>query len=97
MQLGNAIRIQRAIKGYSQEYMASRLNISQNAYSKLEREETEISVKRIYEIAEILEISIYQLLPEVRSGALINPDWIRWLYFSCKRFLNKFFHKIPQK
>ncbi|MNV83727.1 helix-turn-helix protein [compost metagenome] len=52
------------IKGYSQEYMAFRLNISQNAYSKLERGETELTVRRFYEIAEILEISIDSLLPE---------------------------------
>lgn len=82
MQLGNAIRIQRVIKGYSQEYMASRLSISQNAYSKLEREETEISVKRVYEIAEILEISVYQLLPEVKSSSAIN-------IWSMKKIMSK--------
>ena len=52
------------IKGYSQEYMAFRLDISQNAYSKLERGETKLTVRRFYEIAEILEISIDNLLPE---------------------------------
>lgn len=72
MQFGNAIRIQRVIKGYSQEYMASRLNISQNAYSKLEREETELSVKRAYEIAAILEVSVYLLLPDVRSSSVVD-------------------------
>lgn len=82
MQLGNSIRIQRVIKGYSQEYMASRLNISQNAYSKLEREETELSVKRVYEIAEILELSVYQLLPEVRSSSAID-------LYSLKKLVSK--------
>ena len=88
MQFGNAIRIQRVIKGYSQEYMASRLNISQNAYSKLEREETELSVKRIYEIAEILEVSVYQLLPDVRSSSVVNlPGLDKWVTKS-KSFFN---------
>lgn len=64
MPIAAKIRVQRMIKGYSQEYMAFRLNISQNAYSKLERGETELTVRRFYEIAEILEISIDSLLPE---------------------------------
>lgn len=62
MQLGEKIRKERLIKGYSQEYMAFRLDISQNAYSKLEREETELSVKRAYQIVEILDIQIYKLI-----------------------------------
>ncbi|WP_216857751.1 helix-turn-helix domain-containing protein [Pedobacter steynii] len=55
------------IKGYSQEYMAFRLNISQNAYSKLERGETELTVRRFYEIIEILEVPMNSLLTEYRS------------------------------
>ncbi|WP_299821009.1 helix-turn-helix transcriptional regulator [uncultured Pontibacter sp.] len=58
------IRNIRQQKGYSQEYMAHRLNISQNAYSKIERGFTDVTVKRIYEIAEILEISVFELLPK---------------------------------
>lgn len=64
MSIAARIRIQRMIKGYSQEYMASRMGISQNAYSKLERGETELTVRRFYEIAEILEIPIDSLLTE---------------------------------
>lgn len=64
MPIAAKIRVQRMIKGYSQEYMAFRLDISQNAYSKLERGETKLTVRRFYEIAEILEISIDNLLPE---------------------------------
>ncbi|AOM75953.1 helix-turn-helix domain-containing protein [Pedobacter steynii] len=64
MPIAAKIRVQRMIKGYSQEYMAFRLDISQNAYSKLERGETKLTVRRFYEIAEILEISIDSLLPE---------------------------------
>ena len=91
MQFGNAIRIQRVIKGYSQEYMASRLNISQNAYSKLEREETELSVRRIYEIAEILEVSVYQLLPDVRSSSVVNLSDLGRLVTKSRAFFNGLF------
>ena len=50
-----AIRVER---GYSHEYMGYRLNISQVAYSKIEKGETKLSVDRLYKIAEILEVSI---------------------------------------
>lgn len=66
MQLGNAVRIQRVIKGYTQEYMAEKLHISQNSYSKLERGYTCLTVKRLYEIAEILEISVQVILPQTQ-------------------------------
>lgn len=68
MQLGNALRIQRVIKGYTQEYMAERLNLSQNSYSKLERGLTSLTVKRLYEVAEILEISVQDILPDIKAS-----------------------------
>ena len=55
----------RIMKGYSQEYMANELDISQNAYSRLEAGKTEITVRRVYQIALVLDISIYELFPEV--------------------------------
>lgn len=64
MPFAEKVRLKRLTKGYSQEYMANELEISQNAYSKLERGETELTVRRAYEIAFILEISIYELLPK---------------------------------
>lgn len=67
MQFGNAIRIQRVIKGYSQEFMAEKLNISQNSYSKLERGLTSLTVKRLFQIAEIFEISVQDMLPPLKE------------------------------
>ena len=49
-------------KGYSQEYMADMLNVSQNAYHKLERGHTRISLKKFIEISKILEIEISELI-----------------------------------
>ena len=60
--IGEKIRICRLQKSYSQEFMAFSLSISQNAYSKIEREQTELTVKRLYEIAELLNISVFELL-----------------------------------
>lgn len=58
MKLGEKIRVLRVNKGYSQEYMANRLEISQNAYSKIERHQTDLTIKRLRQIANVFEIQI---------------------------------------
>lgn len=86
LNLGEKIRQKRVVKGYSQEYMAFELNISQNAYSKIEREETELSVKRLFRIAEILGISVFDLLPSSKDGTVFNFKDIRkyWNRFTTR-------------
>jgi transcriptional regulator with XRE-family HTH domain len=54
-------------KGFSHEYVAHRLGISQPAFSKIEKNETVLSVDRLFKIAVILEISVNDLLE-------INPN-----------------------
>ena len=54
-----AIRIE---KGYSQDYMADMLKISQNAYHKLEKGYTRIHLEKFIDIAKILEIEFSELL-----------------------------------
>jgi len=46
----------------SQIQMAGLLNITQNAYSKIEMAKTKMSVERLYEIADILKISPRRLM-----------------------------------
>jgi|GEM_PF-734895 len=85
MSIGEKIRIRRLTKGYSQEYMSYMLDISQAAYSKLERDETEMSIRRVYEIAEILEISPFELMPKPKYGIGINQDFIRRTLYKLRR------------
>ncbi|POS01010.1 helix-turn-helix domain-containing protein [Flavobacterium croceum] len=59
----------RKSKGYSHEYMAHKLEMSQPAYSKIEKNETVLSVDRLFKIAEILETSVIDILD-------INPNTI---------------------
>lgn len=56
--LGFNIRKIREQKGFSQEYMANELDISQASYARLENEDTKITVERLQKIAEILETNI---------------------------------------
>ena len=48
------IRRRRDELGYSQDYMAHKLHISQNAYSKIETGRAKLNVRRLFEIAEVL-------------------------------------------
>ncbi|TSJ40978.1 helix-turn-helix transcriptional regulator [Mucilaginibacter corticis] len=48
------IRNRRHDLGYSQEYMAFRLGISQNAYSKIEAGKASMNIKRFFDIAGVL-------------------------------------------
>lgn len=49
-------------KEYSHEYMAHMLDISQAAYSKMSNNITKLSVERLYKIAEILEVTVGDIL-----------------------------------
>jgi transcriptional regulator with XRE-family HTH domain len=62
MKIGNKIKKIRELKNYTQEYMAQSLNISLNGYGRLERDEVEITVNRLEEIAKILEMDLLQVL-----------------------------------
>ena len=62
MGIGHKIRRIREIKNYSQDYIAQKLEISPKAYSKIESEETRLSVDRLYQLAEILEVKPEDLL-----------------------------------
>jgi len=56
------IRQARLYRNYSQEYLAYRLNISQNGYSKIELGYTQLSLERFLKIADVLELGVLQLL-----------------------------------
>lgn len=56
MLLGDKIKKIRDLKGMTQEDIASKLNISSQAYSKIERNETKIDDKRLEQIANALDV-----------------------------------------
>ena len=60
--ISEKIRIVRLTLGYSQEYMAQELSISQNVYSKNERNMKDVPLERVIQICEILNIPFEELL-----------------------------------
>ncbi len=59
---GTKIRKHRQAKGYSQDYMATQLSISQNAYSKIESDQTNVKANTLERIAEILGVDKMKLM-----------------------------------
>ncbi|MEI6595179.1 MAG: helix-turn-helix transcriptional regulator [Bacteroidota bacterium] len=52
----------RLLRNYTQEYLASELEISQKAYSNLESGKTKIDVVRLSKICRILEIPVENII-----------------------------------
>jgi transcriptional regulator with XRE-family HTH domain len=60
--LGKKIRLLRHQKGWSQEDVAKRLDISIPAFSKIETGITDINLSRLEQISVLFEMSVIQLL-----------------------------------
>lgn len=71
----NQISVLRRSCGFSHEYIAHELNISQPAYSKIENGKTQLTVERLFKIAEILNVPVSELLKEKIAGQPVhNPS-----------------------
>jgi len=62
VKLGENINKLRELKNYTQQYLADELGISLSGYGKIERDQTEITMARLLEIAKILEIDLFSLI-----------------------------------
>jgi transcriptional regulator with XRE-family HTH domain len=56
------IRKIRELRDYSQDYLAAKLSISQNAYSKIELGYSDITLNRLFNISTILEVELTDLI-----------------------------------
>ena len=61
-EVASNIRKVREFRNYTQDYLAAKLEISQNAYSKIELGYSKITLDRLFHIALILEVEVMQLL-----------------------------------
>ncbi|MDJ1503571.1 helix-turn-helix transcriptional regulator [Xanthocytophaga agilis] len=62
MNIGETIRQFRILKKLSHKDVAFQLGITQQAYSKIERDETRITVDRLSQIASVLDMDMYYIL-----------------------------------
>jgi transcriptional regulator with XRE-family HTH domain len=59
---GHIIKRYRELKNFSQKYVATKMGISQNAYSKIENNITQLTVHHIKDLSRILEVPVIDLL-----------------------------------
>ena len=62
MEIGTTIKKLRELKNLTQEFMASELNISQSTYSRIEKDESELTIAQLKQISEILEVKVEDLI-----------------------------------
>jgi transcriptional regulator with XRE-family HTH domain len=61
MKVHEKIRFMRQSKGWSQEQMADKLNLSVNGYANIERGETDVQISRLEKIAETFGMELLEL------------------------------------
>lgn len=60
--IGQNIKKLRELRNYTQQYMAENLGMSQSGYGKLERGQSDMSLLKLFKIAEVLEVNIDAIL-----------------------------------
>jgi len=58
----NKIRMLREGIGFSQDYVAKKLNITQQAYSKLEKNPNNATLERLRQLSEVLGVSVNSIV-----------------------------------
>lgn len=74
MDIGQKIRKIRELKGFSQEYMSEKLDISQRSYSRIESNETDVKLSKLLKISDILTISVQKILGFDESFIFANCE-----------------------
>ncbi len=85
MEVIEKIRMLRLSKGYSQEYIASRIGIETVNYGRIERGQAKLTVERLLKICEILEVSPSDLFDEKQNQVL---NYLKKIYETEKEILS---------
>jgi transcriptional regulator with XRE-family HTH domain len=64
---GRSIRLIRESKHLSREYVAAQLGISSRALGNIENDKCSVTLERINELATILGVSVYDLVPREKQ------------------------------
>lgn len=70
--IGFGIRKLREKKGFSQDFVAEKLGINQSTYGKLERDISNITLDRLFKIADVLEEDVTTLLDIGKNNIFTN-------------------------
>jgi transcriptional regulator with XRE-family HTH domain len=99
------IKEKRKLQGLSHESMAVELQISPSAYNKIERLETKLTVERLLQIQQILDVSLsefFDLKPatnynqEVKDNGIGHQE-VQNLYYDNKAMSEKFIQNLQEE
>ena len=62
MKINEKFRVLRELNGWSQEDMAEKMQMSKNGYSKIERGESKVSLRRVEQAAQIFGVDVSELI-----------------------------------
>jgi len=95
------IRKYREALDYSQEFMASKLGISQPAFAKIENGTTKVNIEKLLNIAKILNVEPYKLLEDSKTINQINNDYaygfVENLYQDNKETTQKLLNQLESE
>jgi transcriptional regulator with XRE-family HTH domain len=75
--IGQKIKKIREIKGYKQEFMAEKLDISQQSYSNIESDKIDVPFSKIENIAEIFQMRVEDIISFDEKFVLNNYGEIK--------------------
>jgi transcriptional regulator with XRE-family HTH domain len=79
--IGKNVRRLRSIKGWNQTEAAKRLRVSTAAFSNIETGITDISISRLYKLAELFHVSVSEILFDARATLITDCN-------ECKTAIN---------
>ncbi|MDZ7896680.1 MAG: helix-turn-helix transcriptional regulator [Arcicella sp.] len=82
LNLGEKVRVVRILREITQDYVAEKMGISQQAYQKLEKSKTIMTEGKLTEIAKILDVET-QMIRDIDKFPIINTN-----IKNCQQFGN---------
>ena len=73
IQIGRAICCIRNFRGYAQEFVATKSNINQSTYSRIERGMVTISMEHFLDICKVMQVSPFLVLAAANCKVLSSP------------------------
>jgi transcriptional regulator with XRE-family HTH domain len=74
MEIYERIRSIRLAKNFTQEYMAEQLDIDVANYGRLERGKSKIDIERLKRIADILSVSLEEMVSEKETNQFLKQE-----------------------
>lgn len=88
MAIHEKIRFIRQLKGWSQEDVANKLDMSTNGYGSIERGDTDVNLSRLRQIAEVFGIRLSDLVESDNKGVVnlaCEQNHFNWQIDTCSQ------------